>query len=822
MSFGPDSRAATFAVYTTTMTAVGTTCYHCGEACNNTTIVQEEKAFCCEGCKLVFELLNGHQLCDYYRLNGQPGIPQRIAVRKDKFAFLEDDKIVQQLIRFRDDTQTHITFYIPNIHCSSCLWLLENLHRLNDGIQRVRVNFTRKEAQVVFLHQQLSLRGVTELLTSIGYEPYISLQDLQGNKPTVNRRLIYQLGVAGFCFGNIMLLSFPEYFSGPGGMDTGLFRWLNLALSLPVFFYSAQVFFRSGWSGVKHGFLNIDVPIALAILVTFVRSVSDVLMGTGAGYFDSMTGIVFLMLAGRILQEKTYQGLSFDRDYTAYFPIAVTVIDEEKETPVALPDIKTGQTLLIHHQELIPADGILVKGEALIDYSFVTGEATPVRRSVGEIIYAGGYQLAGNITLLTVKEVAQSYLTSLWNRRELKEEKVKAPSFIHLLGRYFAWLVLSLAAITAAWWAVHDPSRIWPAVTAILIVACPCGLLLAASFTNGFILRILSGQRLYLRNAAAIERLSDTDHIVFDKTGTLSSRNSAEVSFYGKALSAEERSAIAALAAQSSHPLSKMVYAYCGTGAAPVQDFVSKPGMGISGQVHHNIIRLGNADFTGAGNNDTNEGSAVYLNMNGRVYGRFSVRNGYRKGMQGLFRRIRERFALSLLSGDNDREAAAFRELMGPRATLRFEQMPQDKLDYILHLQQQGRRVLMIGDGLNDAGALLQSHTGISVTENSNNFTPASDGILEAGQLPLLPDFIQLCRSGKHIILISFIISLVYNISGLCFAVQGTLSPLVAAILMPSSSLSIILITWGMSAAAGRRLQRRALRIADDKDQFPG
>jgi len=822
MSFGPGSRAVTFVVYTITMTALGTTCYHCGEACNNTAIVQEEKAFCCEGCKLVFELLNGHQLCDYYRLNEQPGIPQRIAVRKDKFAFLEDDKIVQQLIRFRDDTQTHITFYIPNIHCSSCLWLLENLHRLNNGIQRVTVNFTRKEAQVVFLHEQLSLRGVTELLTSIGYEPYISLQDLQGNKTTVSRRLIYQLGVAGFCFGNIMLLSFPEYFSGPEGMDTGLFRWLNLVLSLPVFFYSAQVFFRSGWSGIKHGFLNIDVPIALAILVTFVRSVSDVLMGTGAGYFDSMTGIVFLMLAGRILQEKTYQGLSFDRDYTAYFPIAVTVIAEDKEIPVALPDIKTGQTLLIHHQELIPADGILVKGEALIDYSFVTGEATPVRRSVGEIIYAGGYQLAGNITLLTVKEVAQSYLTSLWNRRELKEEKAKAPPFIHLLGRYFAWLILSLAAITAAWWAVHDPSRIWSAVTAILIVACPCGLLLAASFTNGFILRILSGQRLYLRNAAAIERLSDTDHIVFDKTGTLSSRNSAEVSFYGKALSAAERAAIAALAAQSSHPLSKMVYAYCGTATTPVQDFVSKPGMGISGQVHNNIIRLGNADFTGAGNHDTHEGSAVYLNMNGRVYGRFSVRNGYRKGVPGLFRRIRDRFALSLLSGDNDREAAAFRELMGPRATLRFEQMPQDKLDYILHLQQQGRRVLMIGDGLNDAGALLQSHTGISVTENSNNFTPASDGILEAGQLPLLPDFIQLCRSGKHIILISFIISLIYNISGLFFAVQGTLSPLVAAILMPSSSLSILLITWGMSTAAGRRLQRRALRIADDKDQLPG
>lgn len=803
------------------MTAKRTACYHCGETCSNSAITLNEKIFCCEGCKLVFELLNEHQLCEYYRLNDKPGIPQRIKVRKDKFAFLEDGKIAQQLIQFRDNTHTHITFYIPAIHCSSCLWLLENLHRLNGGIERVTVNFARKEAQVVFLQGQVSLRGVAELLTATGYEPYISLQDLKGNKTKVSRKLIYQLGVAGFCFGNIMLLSFPEYFSGEGGMDTGLFRWLNLVLSLPVFFYSAQVFFRSGWSGIKHGFVNIDVPVALAILVTFVRSVIDVFSGAGAGYFDSMTGIVFFMLIGRVLQEKTYQGLSFDRDYTAYFPVAVTVVEEEKETQVALPDIRTGQMLLIHHGELIPADGILVKGEALIDYSFVTGESTPVRRSVGEIIYAGGYQLEGNITLHTVKDVSQSYLTSLWNRRELKQEKTKPPSFIHLLGRYFGWLVLALAALTAVWWALHDPSRIWPAVTAILIVACPCGLLLAASFTNGFILRILSRHHLYLRNAEAIERLSDADHIVFDKTGTLTSRNSAEVIFYGKALTAEERQEVAALAAQSSHPLSRMVRAYCGEAHMPVKDFASKPGMGISGQVQHNRIRLGNAAFTGAPVNSALDGSAVYLSMNDRVYGRFSVRNGYRHGIQPLFSRLRERYGLTLLSGDNDGEKATFRELMGPGATLRFEQQPQDKLDHILHLQERGRRVLMIGDGLNDAGALLQSHIGISITEDSNNFTPASDGILEARQLPLLPHFITLCRDSRRIILTSFIISLIYNITGLFFAVQGVLSPLTAAILMPSSSVSIILITWGMSAASGKRLRRRALQTTTDEDQ-PG
>ncbi len=796
------------------MNAARTTCYHCGENCNHTAIALDEKVFCCEGCKLVFEMLNGYGLCEYYRLNGQPGLPQRIAVRKDKFTFLEDAKIQQQLIQFRDDTQTHITFYIPNIHCSSCLWLLENLHRLNEGIQRSTVNFARKEVQVIFMHERIALRKVVELLAEIGYEPYISLRDLQGAKPRTSRGLIYRLGVAGFCFGNIMLLSFPEYFSSAAGLDTELFRWLNLALSLPVFFYSAQVFFRSGWSGIKHGFLNIDVPIALAVLVTFLRSLFDVLSGTGAGYFDSMTGIVFLMLVGRVLQEKTYQGLSFDRDYTSYFPIAVTRIQGKEEVQVALPDIRAGDHLLVHHKELIPADGILVSGEALIDYSFVTGESTPVRRSVGELIYAGGYQLEGNITIHAVKEVAQSYLTSLWNRRELKEAKAKPVSFIHLLGRYFAWIVLALAAITGIYWAFHDPARIWPAVTAILIVACPCGLLLAASFTNGFILRILSARHLYLRNAEAIEHLAEVDHIVFDKTGTLTDRDAAEVNFLGKTLTQEEQQDISVLAAQSAHPLSKMVRAWCGEITAPVQEFTSVPGLGLSGRVHNNFIKLGNAAFTGS-EDAAGNGSAVYLNINGRACGRFIVRNRYRKGIDRLFRELRKHFALSLLSGDNNGEAAALRSMMGPEAALRFAQQPQDKLDYILQIQQQGHKVLMIGDGLNDAGALLQSHIGISLAEGTNNFTPASDGILLAHRLPMLPRFIRLCRANRRIILTSFIISLIYNITGLFFAVQGTLSPLVAAILMPSSSLSIILITWGLSARAGRRLRQGAY----DKDQ---
>lgn len=786
-----------------TLSGIQLLCDHCGETCTDNSITNGDKHFCCQGCKLVYEILNENDLCEYYSLNNKPGVAQRFPVRKDKFAFLDDEKIQQQLLQFRDDQQTHVTFYIPYIHCSSCLWLLENLHRLDPGVQKVSVNFTRREAQVIFRQSQTSLRKVVETLSSIGYEPYISLEDLQQKKPRVQRDLIYRIGVAGCCFGNIMLLSFPEYFSGHSYSDPKLnllFRYLNLLLSLPVFFYSAQVFFRSAWSSLKAGFLNIDVPIVLAIIVTFVRSLSDVFSGHGAGYFDSMTGIVFFMLAGRILQDKTYQGLSFDRDYTAYFPIAVSVIKAGKEIPTALPDIKINDSLLIHNDELIAADGILVKGNAVIDYSFVTGESLPVRKSVGEIVYAGGKQLEGNIEILTIKEVAQSYLTSLWNREEIKNPVAKEASFIHLLSRYFTWVVLWIAVITATYWWAHEPARIWPAVTAVLIIACPCALLLAASFTNGHILRILSRHHLYLRNAAAIERLADIDHIVFDKTGTLTSKTISTVSYIGNPLTPGQTHAIVSIAAQSSHPLSQAITTHYGDNTRlPVSGFKSVTSQGISGWVQEHFIEMGSATFVGAPEHITTNGSVVFVAIDGQVTGYFSIGNHFREGMPVLLKQLQKKYGLSLLSGDNNREMPYLRKLLGPSSTLLFTQQPQDKLNYIIQLQQQGNRVLMIGDGLNDAGALKQSDVGISIAENSNNFTPASDGILEAAQLSQLPHFIKICKANKRIIIISFIISLIYNITGLFFAVQGILSPLTAAILMPASSVSIVLITYGLS-----------------------
>ncbi|MBX9781704.1 MAG: heavy metal translocating P-type ATPase metal-binding domain-containing protein [Chitinophagaceae bacterium] len=790
-----------------------THCYHCGEEIISS-VHFDEKEFCCQGCKSVYSILRKNDLCEYYKLNNSPGASLQKEIRSDKFLFLDDEGIRQKLIQFENSNQTHITFYLPQMHCSSCLYLLENLHRINPNIISSRVNFPGKEVTIIFNHGELSLSKLAALLSSVGYEPYISLHDLQNKKPPYPKSMIYQLGVAGFCFANIMLLSFPEYlgFDGDEKALQSVFRMFNIALALPVLLYSAQPFFESAWKGLRNRFLNIDAPVALAILITFFRSLYEVYAGISAGYFDSMTGIVFFMLVGRVLQNKTYQQLSFERDYTSYFPVAVTVLKNDTEQPTALPELKVNDTLLIHHDEIIPADGILTRGKAFIDYSFVTGESVPVAKEIGEIIYAGGRQTGSNIELLTIKEVTQSYLTQLWNKDNRNNAAANQSSFVHALSRWFTWMVLALAAAGAWYWSYYDSAKAWNVITTVLIVACPCALLLSNSFTNGNILRLLGRYKFYLRNAQVIEDLAAVDHIVFDKTGTLTSTAEQDIEFEGDGLTKEQEQLISALAAQSTHPLSRALVQQPGkTKNITVSTFKETPGRGIEGVIRGNKIVLGSSPIAQQDQEDNR--TKVHVVINNEYLGYFVFRNHYRHQLQPLINTLKKDFQLSVISGDSDAELPHLRKLFGTGATLLFQQQPHQKLNYIRQLQQQ-HNVLMIGDGLNDAGALQQSNVGIAITEDTNNFTPASDAVLDAKSLHLLPAFIQLCRANKQIIMAAFILSIVYNVAGLFFALQGILSPLVAAILMPSSSISILLVTFGCSGLMARWLLPKSKEVS--------
>ena len=790
-------------------------CFHCGEDCPDLDLQFDEKYFCCNGCQTVFQLLNKTGLCTYYDLNENAGINRREIERTNKFAFLEEASIAASLIQFKDQGQAHVTFYIPLIHCSSCVYLLENLHRIETGIVRADIQFLKKEVRIIYDENKISLRKVVETLVSIGYEPHISMNKLDGKKPSVNKSLLYRLGVAGFCFGNVMLLSFPEYFASDANQEANLgniFRYLNVVLAIPVFFYSANIFFISAWKGIKNKHLNIDFPVALAILVTFVRSLAEVFTSSGGGYFDSMTGIVFYMLIGRVLQDKTYGQLSFERDYTDYFPIAATVMDNDgNEIPTPLVNLKPGDTIRVHDNELITTDGILVKGKAQIDYSFVTGESLPVEKEMGEMIYAGGKQLGGVIEILSMKEVANSYLTSLWNKETRSKDSRKdneKNSFVHKLARNFTWIVLAIAATSAIYWSQNDVSRIWPAVTAVLIIACPCGLLLTATFTHGYLIRILGRNGLFLRNAHVIEPFGKLNHIVFDKTGTLTSSNTISATYKGTELTNDEKNWIASLTTPTTHTLSKPVRALLASDSTyAVKGFKEHPGLGVEGLVEGHKIVIGTLSFMNKTDVDPSvKGTALFVKIDGVEKGYFILQQSLRRGVEEMLGDLQNKIPVSLLSGDEPYQEKYFKDILGEKVAIRFQQKPVDKLNYIKELQEKGLTVGMTGDGLNDAGALRQSDVGICIAEDTNNFTPAADAILEGRKLNNLQKLVRLCAKGKTIIKICFGFSVIYNVVGLFFAVQGLLSPLMAAILMPSSTLTIVLLTYLISNGTAKRL----------------
>lgn len=789
-------------------------CYHCGEACDTETIHIAEKHFCCQGCKTVYEILNKVELCDYYSLEKNPGLSQKIQIRPDKFAFLDDNALQQKLIHYKNSTQSHVTLYLPQMHCSSCIWLLEHLGKLDQYIIRSQVNFLKKEVTVVFNHQGTSLRKVAELLTTIGYEPHFSLNNLADKQTTsYDKSRIYKIGITGFCFGNIMLLSFPEYFSFGNMQEKGLqqlFSYLILLLSLPVFFYGASGFFISAWKSIRQKILNIDAPIAIAILITFGRSLYEILSQTGAGYMDSMTGIVFFMLIGRFFQDKTYNTMAFNRDYTSYFPLGVTLVGESgKEEQIPVSNLKTGQRIKVHSGEIIPADCILFLGKGIIDYSFVSGEALPVEKHIGEIIYAGGKQTGGALELEVVKDVSQSYLTQLWNNEAFTKQEDSGKSYIHALSKYFTFALFSIAAAAAFYWYLNDTSRIWNAVTSVLIVACPCALLLSATFTNGNMLRILQKYGFYARNATVIEDISEADTIVFDKTGTITQQGESTITYTGAQLHVETMQLIRSLAGQSNHPLSKAIVQslpFCKR--LPVKDYEEIPGLGIKGTILNNQVLMGSPGFINEKPATTDIGSNVYVKINNRLLGYYSVQTQYRPGLPDLLKMLQRQYDVSLLSGDNDSEQLKLKKWF--TSDLLFNQSPQDKLNYIHMLQNKGKTVIMTGDGLNDAGALKQSDVGIAVTDNINNFSPACDVVMDGNSFGYLDALLNYCKQNKRIINMSFVISIIYNLIGLYFAVQGQLKPVIAAILMPVSSISIVLFTTGMSSLLSFRLRSAA------------
>ena len=789
-------------------------CFHCGTPCSETPIRAYQKSFCCTGCVTVFELLSENGLSDYYQLADKAGIRVKAASKKVQFAYLDESSVHQRLVNFTDGKTTRVSFRIPAIHCIACVWLLENLFRLHKGIGSSQVHFPRKEVLISFDNSAAKLSEVVALLTSLGYEPDLKFSDLEKPKSRISRRLWLQLGIAGFAFGNTMLFSLSSYVGmehvdGPDFKK--LFGYISFALALPVFFYSAADYWKAAWVSLRQKLLTIEVPIAAGIVALFGQSVFEVFTGRGEGYFDSLAGLLFFLLSGKLFQQKTYDRLAFDRDYKSFFPLSVARKVLKGEERIALSTLRVGDVLLIRNGVLIPADARLLSDSATIDYSFVTGESEPVEKKSDDYLYAGGRQIGATIEVRVVKPVSQSYLTSLWNQDAFTKEKTETlHSLTNVYSYRFTKLILAIAIGAAIFWGFFDPSRSIKAFTSVLIVACPCALALAAPFALGTAQRLLAARNVFLKNASITEALAKVNMVVFDKTGTLTGAGAGAISFEGAPLNLVERNAIAAMTSQSTHPNSVRIAEYLTVETAEhVRSFAEHAGCGIEGVVAGLEIWIGSAAWlTSRGveiSSSATTSSVVHIAINKKHRGHFVLTSAIRPRVDGMLRNLSADCDLVLLSGDNEKQRESFAGLFNKDAELRFNQSPQQKLEFIAQTQQRGKSVMMVGDGLNDAGALKQGDVGIAVVDSISAFSPASDVIMSAAMVPQLDRVLEFARRSVQFVRLSFLVSTVYNVIGISIAARGLLSPVVCAILMPLSSVSVVVFASAMTTWVGRR-----------------
>lgn len=767
-------------------------CYHCGDKVIGQPILSDEKNFCCNGCSSVYHLLKDNGLDNFYALNEGSGV-KPTDEGKNQFSALDVPEIFNDFIEFKNDELYKVTFFLPAIHCSSCIYLLEHLNKLNPEILKSESNFTARTLHLT-VKKTLPLSQVANLLESIGYKPELRQRNSKTN--SYDKKLLLKLGIAGFAFGSVMLWTFPEYL----GLDESfehfrnLSAYLSLAVSIPVFFYSASDYMRSAWIGIRTKQLNLDIPIAIGILVLFVKSSSTVLLQEGFGYMDSFTGFVFFLLIGKWFQSKTYRNMSFDNDPKAYFPLGMHRVTNGQEEITLIDHLKEGDTIRIYNEEVIPCDVELLSEKAVINNSFITGEADLITLRQGDRIYSGGKIIGSAVLAKIMRTTDRSKFAGIWNRLSESKPKSAALNRENRLTKVFLIVVFTIASGGAIAWSFIDPSKILDIVTAVLVVACPCALALSFPFVYGNALRKFGNHGFYFKNAHEIEKLHILSALVFDKTGTLTKDRTSGVHFNGL-LSQEQIDAIYALTRQSTHPYSKSIANWLREQVSQgieLSYFEEIPGKGIKGETFsgHTLL-LGNHELVGHIDNTQTSGS--WIKINETIVGKFEFKSQLREGVIEALDRLKRNYSIHLLSGDNPQDAQLFETIQ--QFNMRFNQSPTDKRLFVEQLEKNKQHVVYIGDGLNDSEALNTATLGISVADDVFRFTPTCDAIISGSKIQYFPEFLKFGTYTSTALLVCMVFSLLYNTIGMTFALLGYVTPLFAAILMPLSSITIVLLS---------------------------
>lgn len=779
-------------------------CFHCGKKINKKKIIIfKKKLFCCYECKEVYNIIISKKLKIFYKLNNNPGISPK-KNKKYKFQFLDNSKIKKNIVSYEDEKITVVRFIIPSIYCTSCILLLESIPKINKKIIQSNVDFTQKIIQIKFKNKEYKLSDVANFLTKLGYKPCLNFQFFEKKKKK-NLKFLYKIAVSFFCFVNIMLLSFPQYIIGFNKdiwIENNKFflSCIIFFLTLPVVFFSSSDYFISAYKGIKNKIINVNIPISLGILVIFFRSIYEIFFTKkGLGYFDSLCGLVFFLLIGHYFKIRTYHFLSFNKNYKSFYPIYVTKINSGIEKNIIISKLKKGDNILIRNEETIPVDSILIDEKTMIDTSFITGESFLTFKKKGDIIYAGSKQVGKAIRIKVIKKIDQSYLSTLWKSISNNKNSFLYKDLLTKYSHYFTLIILIICIISSIYWYFIDFSKILEVISSILIIACPCALSLSTPFTLGNVMRILANNGFFVKSYDIIERIAKINFLVFDKTGTISYNKKDKISFFGKKIKKDEKKKISFLLKNSNHILSKILYNYLSCSYNNInyliKNFKEIPGKGLQGVVDDVPIKIGSESYLGFYKKKKKKnGTKVFISIKNEILGYFLLKNKFHKNLKNIFKKLKE-YNISIISGDNDYDKFYLKSILPKKSKLFFYKTPKEKFFYIKKLQKKGKKVMMFGDGINDIIALKKSNVSVAVSNNNNNFLPSCDVLMEFKKFNLLPFFLKISKFSIIIIIVSFIISFIYNIIGITFAIKGNLNPIISAILMPLSSISVILFT---------------------------
>jgi Cu2+-exporting ATPase len=679
---------------------------------------------------------------------------------------------------------------VPDMHCGGCLQKIEAALGRLDGVANARANLSTRRVAVLW-------RGDTApplipTLRDIGYQAHPHDMAAGRDDPALSR-LVRALAVAGFATSNIMLLSVAVW-SGAEAATRDLFHWISAAIALPTLAYSGQVFFGSAWRSLRRGRTNMDVPISIGVLLAFGMSLSETIQHGQHAYFDASVSLLFFLLIGRTLDHMMRVRARQAIDGLARLSARGAFVrrPDGTQTYLAVDQIEPGMTILLAAGERVPVDCRVIAGRSELDRSLVSGESMPQPAVEGTQLQAGVLNLTAPLTIVASAAAKDSFLAEMMRMMETAEAGRSAYRRIaDRAARLYAPVVHATAALTFIGWmiATGDAHRALNIAIAVLIITCPCALGLAVPMVHVVAARRLFEGGIMIRDGGALERLATADAVVFDKTGTLTAGRPRLV--MAGETGADACALAAAIAARSQHPYSRALAAL-GEARTPVAlDCVTEhPGAGLEARSGENVYRLGRPDWA-AGDACPHPDAAVVLSVNGDGVAAFRLDDQLRAGAREAIAELKASgLCVEILSGDNAGRVGGIAACLGLAFTAGAR--PADKVSRIAALQQAGRTVLMVGDGLNDAPALTAADVSMAPASAADIGRNAADLVFLRENLQAVPQAIVIAREAARLVRQNFALAIAYNLIAIPVAALGQVTPLMAAFAMSLSSVLVV------------------------------